>query len=94
MHGTSVIPMSKHQAAVSSGVVRVILNDLACADDLSDLRRTDHTLRPCHLLHGMGKKQDPKGCCLANLLQDTEVRVHRGYSMGNGSLVQRDFGIA
>jgi hypothetical protein len=60
--------MPKHQTAVSSEIARVILNDLACVDDLSDLCRTDHPLRPCHLLHGMGKKQDPQDCCLANLL--------------------------
>jgi hypothetical protein len=37
----------------------------------------------------MGQKQDFNGCCLMHLLQDTELSVHRGYSMVNGLLVQQ-----
>jgi hypothetical protein len=81
--------MPEHQAAVSSGIVWVILDNLACVENLSDLCRTDHALRPCHLLHSMRQKQDFNGGCLANLLQDTDLSVHRGYSMVNGLLVQQ-----
>src|SRR5262249_27253172 len=89
MDRSSIVPMPEHQAAVSAGIVWVILDNLACVDNLSDLCRTDHTLRSCHLLHGMGQKQDFNGCCLAYLLQVTDVGVHRGYSMVNDLLIQQ-----
>ena len=79
---------------MSSGIVWIILDNLACGDNLSDLCRTDHALGSCHLLHGMGQKQDFNGCCLPYLLQDTDVSVHRGYSMVDGLLVQQELGKA
>ena len=75
---------------MSSGIVWIILDHLAGVENVSDLCRTDHALGACHLLHGMGQKQDFNGCCLAHLLQDTDVSVHRGYSMVDGLLVQQE----
>ena len=53
---------------MSAGIVWIILDNLACVENLSDFCRTDQALGACHLLHGMGQKQDFNGCCLAYLL--------------------------
>ena len=63
-----VCPLTKQQATVSPSVFWLIFVDLSCVDHVSDFRRTDQTLRPGHLLHSMGKKQDVSRCYLANLL--------------------------
>jgi hypothetical protein len=60
--------MPKDQAAVSAGIVWIILDNLTCVEYLSDLCRTNHALGACHLLYGMRQKQDFNGCCLAYLL--------------------------
>ena len=75
---------------MSAGIVWILLDYLAYVDNLSNLYRTDHTLRSCYLLHGMGQKQDFNGCCPVHLLQDTDLSVHRGYSMADGLLVQQE----
>jgi len=75
---------------VSAGIGWIILDHLAYVDNLSNLCRTDHALRSCHLLHGMGQKQDFNGCGLVHLLQDTNLSVHSGYSMVDGLLVQQE----
>jgi len=53
-----VCPGTKQQTTVSPWVFWVIFDDLSGVDHMSDFRRTDQTLRPEHLLHSMGKKQD------------------------------------
>ena len=75
---------------MSAGIVWIILDNLACVENLSDLCRTDHALGSCHLLHGMRQKQDFNGRCPAHLLQNTASSVHRGYSMVDGLLVQQE----
>jgi hypothetical protein len=60
--------MPEDQAAVSSRIIWIILDNRTSVENLSDLCRTDHALGACHLLHGMGQKQDFNGCCLAYLL--------------------------
>ncbi len=68
-----VCPVTKQQTTVSPWIFWIVFDDLSRLDHVSDFRRTDHTLRPGHLLHGMGKKQDFSRCCLAHLLQNAFV---------------------
>ena len=68
-----VCPLTKQQTTVSPWVFWIIFDDLSRVDHVSDFRRTDQTLRPGHLLHSMGQKQDFSRCCLANLLQNAFV---------------------
>lgn len=76
MERTVVCPMAKQQTAVSAWVFWVIFDDFLGADHATNFRRTDHTLRPRHLLDSMGKKQHFYCSGLANLLQDSCTCVH------------------
>ena len=74
--------MTKQQTAGSTCVFWVIFDDLSGVDHAANFRRTDHTLRPRHLLDSMGKKQHFYGSGLANLLQDPCICVHAGLFYG------------
>jgi hypothetical protein len=70
--------LTKQQTTVSPWVFWIIFDDLSHVDHVSHVCRTDQTLRPGHLLHRMGKKQDFSRGCLANVLQNAFVCVHVG----------------
>jgi hypothetical protein len=78
MQRTVVYPMTKQQTTVSARVFGVIFDNFSVADHKSNIRRTDHALRPRHLLSSMRKKQDFYGSGLSKLLQDLCIRVHAG----------------
>jgi hypothetical protein len=92
MERTAICPMTKQQTAVSTCVFRVIFDDLSGVDHAANFRRTDHTLRPRHLLDSMGKKQHFSYSGLANFLQDSCMCVHMGYSKDSGALLQLRLG--
>ena len=59
MNTTPRISSAQQETTVSSGVGGVVLNDLALFDSEPHFNPTDHPVWPQHLLHRVGKKQDP-----------------------------------
>jgi len=93
MERTVICPLPKQQTAVSTCVFWVIFDDLSGVDHTANFRRTDHPLRPRHLLDSMGKKQHFYCSGLANLLQDSCMCVHTGNSKDSRVILQLRLGL-
>lgn len=67
---------SQEQAAVTSGVVRLILDHLALLNHGTDLRRADHAVGPAHLANRMGKEEDLPPRRLPDTFEDADRIGH------------------
>jgi hypothetical protein len=59
MNRSVLISETKHQATVTSWIVRIVFNNLPTLHNTSHFQRTDHSFRSSHLSYGMGQEQDP-----------------------------------
>lgn len=69
---------SKHEAAVASDVIRVIFNDLATLNHLTNFCGADHAFRPVHLPKRMRQKKILSLRGFTNLQKEASIAVHGG----------------
>ena len=76
MDRPATIATAKHQAAMTSNVLRIIFNNLTLIDDTVNFGCSDHSVRSRHLADSVGKKQYPFSGCLPNFNQDVYFIGH------------------
>ena len=76
MKRAATIAGAKHQAAMTSHVLRIIFDDLAHINDTVDFGGGDHSILPRHLPDSVRKKQDSFRGCLPNISEDVYFIGH------------------